>query len=69
MHFTEQLRVKVDKENRMISLSVRIDENNVWTRKITLADFQKMIADFNAQMEESNIIAEQTLEAIKGIHY
>lgn len=55
MHYSDQLRVKVDKENRMVSLSVRIDENNVWTRKVPLADFQMMIADFQAQMETEEV--------------
>lgn len=55
MHYSDQLRVKVDKEARMVSLSVRIDENNVWTRKVPLHDFLVMLAQFNEQMEQENL--------------
>ena len=66
MHYSDQLRVKVDKEARMVSLSVRIDENNVWTRKVPLADFQMMVASFNAQMESNNNPLQEIFQPLIG---
>ena len=54
MHYTDILRVKLEKETGWVSLSIRVNERKVDVYRISLRDFEVMIADFKAQHEGIN---------------
>lgn len=49
-HFAETLKIKVDKESKMVTLSVRTSDYKVEVHRLHLADFEALVADFQAQM-------------------
>lgn len=52
MHFPDKLKVKVNKDTQMVTLSIRVNETVVTVYEFTLAEYQLMVAHFNQQMEE-----------------
>jgi len=48
--FDKVLTVKVDKDQSIVNLSVKVTETVVGVYKISLNDFIQMIADFNSQL-------------------
>ena len=49
MHFTDKLKVVVDKQDKKVRLSVIINEDNVIVHLFDLSEFQNMINQFEAQ--------------------
>jgi len=50
--FTDPLVVKVDKEAKTVTLSIRTTDNKVEVHKFPLSTFKKMDAEFQAQLKE-----------------
>ena len=51
MFFDDTLKIKVNNKKRVVTLSIRTTENKVEVFKISLSDFEKMIASYNSQKE------------------
>jgi hypothetical protein len=49
MHFSEKLKVIVDKENRKVRLEIRVSDDALNVYLFDLADFQTMVYQFEAQ--------------------
>ena len=49
-HFSENLKVKVDKDAKEVTLSIRVNENCVQVYKVSVRDFMKVVGEFQQQM-------------------
>lgn len=49
MRYSSSLKVKVDLEQKKVSLSVRVTENKVEVHILDLSDFDVMVAEYLAQ--------------------
>lgn len=54
MHYSDQIKVKLDWENKEVTISIRINEDIVISKKVPLSEFQILIAQFNAQMDDNS---------------
>lgn len=52
MHFPDKIKVKVNKDTQMVTLSIRVNETVVTVYEFTLAEFQLMVAQYHQQEEE-----------------
>lgn len=52
MHYSDKLRFKFDVESQTITLSIRINEDVVLSRKVPVSEFWIAIAQLKAQIDE-----------------
>ena len=71
--FENSIKIKVDKENALIHLSIRSSEYKVEVFKLPLGDMNQMLTSFSAQMYDNkashnglNVQADVNPEGING---
>lgn len=52
MHYSDQIRIKLDEKGEMVTISIRINEETVISKKVPIAEMHKFIAQFNALVNE-----------------
>ena len=53
-YFDKKVKVKIDKEKDSVSLSIRVTDNVVNVFKLTLSEFDIMIAEYQSQLYDAN---------------
>jgi hypothetical protein len=51
MHFSDAVKITVDKENKKVRMSVKISETAVVVHEFTLNEFKVMMDQFNAELQ------------------
>jgi hypothetical protein len=51
MHFSEKIKVSVDKQSKKVILEIRVNDNTKTVHLFDLNDFQNMVYQFDAQKE------------------
>jgi hypothetical protein len=51
MHFSDAIKIKIDKENKKVRMSVKVSETTVITHEFSLNEFKVMMDQFNAELQ------------------
>ena len=56
-HFDKRIKVKIDKEKKTVSLSIRVTEEMVNVYKTTFNEFNVMLAEYHSQLYDAGLDA------------
>lgn len=54
-NFYENIKVKYIENEESVYISIKINEGTVITKKVSVRDFEKMIADYKQQLIDFNL--------------